>query len=100
MVFYIRVIAEKKYPPLLHLPFDALELLREREKNVFISHQTAVALFENNSLNINMALGLKAFLKRHFDAMSFSQVNNHKNKSARPKSLQLIRSLFIYLFIY
>lgn len=72
--------SRKKNPLLLHLLFDALELLREREKNVFISHHTAVALLENNSLNINMALGLKAFLKRHLDAMSFSQVNNQKNR--------------------
>jgi len=45
-----------------------------------ISHCTAVSLLEKNILNINMVLGLKAFLKRYFNAMSFSEVNNHKNR--------------------
>lgn len=45
-----------------------------------ISHCTAVALLEKNILNINMALELKTFLKRHFSAMSFSNVYSHKNR--------------------
>lgn len=64
-----------------------------------ISHCTAVALLEKNTLNINMAVGLKVFLKRHFDAIIFSKVNNHKN-SPRPKCLQLIVSKFICILVH
>lgn len=72
---------------------------RESEKKRFLFHIAQLLhCWRKNILNINMALGLKAFLKRHFNAMTFSKVNSHKN-SQRPKSLQLIVRQFIYFLV-
>lgn len=68
------------FPP-LYLPFDALEMPRESEKKCFLFHIAQLLhCWRKNILNINTALGLKAFLKRHFNAMTFSKVNSHKNQ--------------------
>lgn len=46
IVIFYKSHSRKKNPLLLHLPFNALELLRERQKNIFISPHTAATARE------------------------------------------------------